>query len=281
MRQFGTRFKLPITLAALAVFIGGIGWSVAHSDLQLSEIHPLPLLITAIVLVPLGLVVAAWNLCLLGRVVGTRISFGSALAATAYGRVAEVLPIPGAALVRGFALINAGAGTKASAGVLIQSAILSLAMAGLASSPPLITRYALVGWLIALGSLLVTVICLRWIGKRTDLQVVVFMVAVRLATIALSCLRFYACFAALGVGVPLLTTMIFVIATTLTTMSGIVPAGLGISESLSAGLALTVGIASSAAFLAAALNRILGLSVSAAIALAIWQFAPREEPETA
>ncbi|MEL7447471.1 MAG: hypothetical protein AAGK02_16995, partial [Pseudomonadota bacterium] len=193
----------------------------------------------------------------------------TAMAATAYGRIAEVLPIPGAAMVRGVALMHSGANLAQTATILVWSSLLTISMVGLCASFPLILAVPAVGWFVAAGSLAGILVSAIWLLRQSGVLLVCSMIVLRIANVGLSVLRFWACFAAIGFAVPIAKAALFVVAGSVTTYVGIIPGGLGISEFLSAGLAVIVDILPSAAFLAAAINRIAGLAVSGIVALII------------
>lgn len=267
LKTFSRRHRWPLTALGMALLVGGVFWSVRQLDFDPAQIEPAYVALVALVLIPLGMAVAAVNLQLMGRVVGTRIVFRTAFAATVYGRIAEVLPIPGAAMVRGAALIHSGASMGKTVTILVWSSLLSLAMVGLCASVPLIAALPILGWMLAAGSALATLVAGAWLMSRSNAGLLGAMIAVRVVNIALSVLRFWACFAAIGFTLPLVTSALFVVAGSVTTYIGVVPGGLGISEGLSAGLALLVDVQASAAFLAAAVNRLLGLSMAGVGAL--------------
>lgn len=270
IKGFAARHRLPLMLLALALFFGGLAWSISAIEIAWADVQAWPLLLTLLLLVPLTVLVSAWNLQLLARLVERRINLETAIMATAYGRIAEVLPIPGAVIVRGMALMQSGASAGETAKVMAWSGLLTLAMAGMVASLPLLAYFAGVAAIVLLASTILAGICLVWLVRQLDATVAIQMVGIRLAMLALSVLRFFACFAALSYAAPLLDTAIFVIGGTLTTLIGIVPAGLGIAEMVSAALALSVGIPAAIAFLAAALNRVTGLAGSGLIAAACW-----------
>lgn len=266
-KAWSQRHRWPLTAAGVAVLVAGLAWSVERLELNPAQIEPRFLALVALILIPAGMVIAAINLQLMGRVLGTNIGFRTALTATVYGRIAEVLPLPGAAMVRGATLLHSGARMGETVTIMVWSSLLSLAMVGLVASVPLMLAWPIIGWALLASSAGVTVVSIVWLFSHSNAGVVGSMIAIRVVNIALSVLRFWACFAAIGFALPLETSALFVIAGSVTTYVGIVPGGLGISESLSAALALLVEVDASAAFLAAAVNRLLGLSMAGVGAL--------------
>jgi len=262
LKTWSQRYRWPLTALGVALLVGGVLWSVQRLEFDPARMQPAYLALVALALIPLGMVVAAINLQLMGRVVGTDVVFRTAFIATVYGRIAEVLPIPGAAMVRGATLMHSGAKMGETVAIMVWSSLLSLAMVGLCASVPLIAAVPAAGWLLAFGSAMATLVASAWLFMHSNAGVFGTMIAVRIANIGLSVGRFWACFAAIGFGLPVAQSAVFVVAGSVTTYVGIVPGGLGISEFLSAGLALLVEVDPSVAFLAAAVNRLLGLSMS-------------------
>lgn len=89
-----------------------------------------------------------------------------------------------------------------------------------------------------------------------------FLIALmKVLFVTLDALRIYLCLRGLGVEASYLQASAFVIAGVVGSAVSIVPAGLGVREAVSAGLAPVVGLAASVGFLAASLNRLLGMLV--------------------
>ncbi|MEL7317657.1 MAG: hypothetical protein AAFN04_03350 [Pseudomonadota bacterium] len=267
LKGWSQRYRWPLTTLGAVVLVAGVALSVLSLDFDPAQMQPAYLALLALTLIPAGMVVGALNLQLMARVVGTKIGFRTAIAVTAYGRIAEVLPIPGRAVVRGAALMQSGAKMGETVSIMVWSSLLSLAMVGLCASVPLTFAYPAVGGIVAAGSAGVGCISAWWIFSQSNAAVLAAMMVLRFVNVALSVMRHWACFAAIGFGLTFVTSALFVVAGSITTYVGVVPGGLGISEILSAALALIVDIEPSSAFLAAALNRITGLAMSGLVAL--------------
>ena len=279
LKSWSQRYRWPLTALGALLLVVGVAWSLERLEFDPAQIDIGLVALVALVLIPAGMVVAAINLQLMGRAVGTRITFKTAFAATVYGRIAEVLPIPGAAMVRGAALMQSGAKMGEALTIMVWSSLLSLAMVGLCASVPLIMALPAAGWLLAAGSTLGALISGVWVLRQSGAGLLGSMVAVRFAYIVLGALRFWACFAAIGFPLSLANSALFVVSSTITNFVGIVPGGLGISEFLSAGLALLVDVAPSQAFLAAAINNILTLAMAGVVALILpAAFTPKAAP---
>lgn len=91
----------------------------------------------------------------------------------------------------------------------------------------------------------------------------------------LTLLRLIIAFATFGVTIGWVDAALYAIAPTLGAAVAIVPAGLGVNEAIAAGLATLIAASSASAFLAIALNRVLGLVAGGAMVLAM-QFLTNE-----
>jgi uncharacterized protein (TIRG00374 family) len=91
---------------------------------------------------------------------------------------------------------------------------------------------------------------------------------VRSVLVVLDAIRIYLCLAALGTDATFAQASAFAVASAAGSAVSIVPGGLGVREAVTAALAPAVGLAAAVGFLAAALNRLIGLPVM--VPLALW-----------
>lgn len=270
------RRRRPLLAAAAALFLAGLAVSAARLELRAADLAPLPALAILLVFAPLTLGAAALSLQLAGRTAGRRLGFRAALAWSAGAQIAELAPLPGGAVMRGAALVRAGASPGRSGAVVALTAALTLALSLVAASLPLLLSGHAAGvWLLAgagAGALAATGAILHQAGAG----VAAASLAVRALGLGLAALRLWLAFRAIGAPLPLVDSALFAAAATLGAASGLAPGGLGISEALGAAAAPLVAAAPAAAFLALALNRLLGLAACGA-ALALLGGTPREE----
>lgn len=104
------------------------------------------------------------------------------------------------------------------------------------------------------------------IQRGARLKIVVWALIQRITLVSLDGLRLLWCLKALGVSAVFSQAAAFVVGGVIGSAVSIVPAGLGIREGVSAGLAPLVGLVAASGFMAAALNRILALSILAPVA---------------
>lgn len=262
LRKAAARWRVHLIVAAAALFAVGLGVSIGSLDLTWNQVSTGPALLILFGLGPLTLVTASISLQLSATAVGRQISFRDGLSVAAIGSIAEMLPLPGGAMVRGAALMRAGAGVRESTWIVTLSAVLMLSMATALGSAPLIAAGSGVGFLFLVAGSGGTLVSAIWIARRARTSLALAMVALRLVILVLGVARVSAAFAAIGLAIRPIEATLFVISSTLGNAISIVPAGLGISEAIAAALALLVELSPAAAFVAVALNRVLDLIVS-------------------
>jgi len=267
LRKAAARWRVHLIVAAAALFAVGLGVSIGSLDLTWNQVAIGPALLILGGLGPLTLVTASLSLQLSATAVGRQIGFRDGLSVSAVGSIAELLPLPGGAMVRGAALMRAGAGVRDSTWIVMLTAVLTLSMATALGSAPLIAAGSGLGYLFLAAGSGGTLVSVVWIARRARTSLALAMVALRLVILVLGVARVSAAFAAIGLAIRPIEATLFVISSALGSAVSIVPAGLGISEAIAAALALLVAVPPAAAFVAVALNRILGLFVSGTFAL--------------
>ncbi len=260
------RFKTPLRIFGLLILLGGTLWAIRNLDLDWQTLALGPALLNLIVVAPLILFVAAVTLRLSARVLGLEIAFPTAVSTVAHANVAELLPLPGGAIVRGAALVQAGAGVKDSARVVMLTAILTLALTLGFSALAFVALGHPVGWALAGLAFLGAGVSAALLYRKAGPGLLAALIAIRLLTLALSIWALWLSFQALGHMASLLEAAMLSVSAVLGSAASIVPAGLGINEAIAAGLASLIGTSAAAAFLAVALNRVIGLLAGAVLA---------------
>lgn len=266
LRNLRTVWRVPLLVIAVLLFAGGTIYAIHDSGLRASDLHGLPLLVLLLAVMPATIAYSAINMVLMAQAARVPLSFRQGVRISVFAQVAELLPIPGGALVRTAALKRAGTSTAKGAELVISFAVLWIACGGIGAGLAL----AKVGWpahLLAGGSLAVSLAIVGWLGWRHGPRVALAALSLRLGGVALVAWRLALAFAAIGSALPWLDSAAFAFAAILGSAASIVPAGLGISEALSALLAHPGGVEPAAAFLAAALSRLAGLFSNMLLAL--------------
>lgn len=267
--RFARSHRLALTLAAATGLTACIVIAFGQLDLQLSAIEWMPLLLLALILVPVTLFHAAWGMRLLARCAGVEMAWTTGFRASALAVVAEVLPLPGGAMVRAGALIKAGSKLASSTLLVTGTAILWIALAALGAGLALVGFGILGGWAIALGGLASAAAILVWLQRLAGPGVMLMTLFHRLVGLLIIAIRLQLSFAAVYFAVDLTGTMPFALASIAGSASTLVPGGLGISELLAALIAQATPIDPGAGLLAVAFNRLVGLAASAIVCCVI------------
>lgn len=250
-----------------ALLIAGAVYSVRRLDIAWSDIDAAPLLVNLCLVQPAIVALAAITLRLSGLAVGADIALMPAARAVGYATFAEILPLPGGALVRGAALVRAGAAMRRAAGIVTVTALLSLALIVLVAALALVVLGTPEAWPLVIAGFAGTAVLAWRIHRSAGLALTAGIVAVRLATLAAGGISVFLALGALGAPAPLPDAFVVSVSGTLGSVVTVVPAGLGIGEGIAAALATLTSIAPAAAFLALALHRTLALLASLVAAL--------------
>lgn len=266
IRAAVTAWRGPILALALVGVAAGCIISFRDLGIAPASLQPLPLLIILLVIIPASIAYSALNMMLMGHAAGVPVGFAQGVKVSVFAQVAEILPIPGGAIVRTAALVRAGSPAVRSAELVIAFSLLWIACGAAGAGLAL----AKLGWpalaLAAGGAVGALTIC-GWLGARFGAFVAIAAVVLRGAGVALVAARLMLAFAVIGVTLPWLDSATFAFATILGSAAALIPAGLGVSEGLSALIAGPAGVAPAAAFLAAALSRLLGFAVNSLLAV--------------
>lgn len=267
LHERARRWRRTILVLAALGFAGGFFWSLSALSISWRDIELAPMLLLAAVIVPLSLAYSAINMQLMGRAIGSRIGFWSGLRTSAYAQVAELLPIPGGAIVRTAALMKEGGRTAESAGLVLAFALLWIACAGVGAGIALASLGLAATILLGVGAIMVVAI-VTWLTNQYGLHIAVAALALRVIGIALVTARVVTAFAILGLAIGAVDALAYAFAIILGSAASIVPAGLGVGEALSALIAQPTQFAPAAAFLAVAISRMIGIAVNMLVAAA-------------
>lgn len=244
---------------ALCLFAGGLFLSLRANPDILGHLRAGPLLIIFSVTLPAGMALSALDFQVLARLSGATIGFWSAVQVNIYSRAANMLPIPGSIAVRMAVLKGHGTAFHRSGGlILLMTAIwggigFCFSAAWLAiQAPP-----ALAGAFAAIGIAILTACAVVAHRKRLDWPLLSQAAGLRFALVVVEALALMLALRAIGVDAGYHQTAILVVASF---MAGIVPAGIGVRETLIALLAPIAGIDPATGFLAATAARITGMT---------------------
>ncbi len=211
-------------------------------------------------------------------VLGHRVRLRDALPIALYARAANLLPVPGAALVRMQALKRAGSSYGRAASTTLATALFWLGGALLVGGVVLIPFHALLALAFVGGGGLATALghtAVRSIVARREdaprageaLRRSSVLLAVEVLMVAIRGLLFWLVMIGFDIGGSFEGAMILPVAGVLASAIGFFPAGLGVREVISGGLASLVGDTAASGVLASGLDRLVSLPVMAGIAL--------------
>lgn len=266
IREHAVRYRVFYIFLALVLFLGGLWVSVRSIDASELDVAMLPLLLNALVGAPLAIALNAFSFQAAGQVIGQRVRFMSAFHTCATATASNLLPVPAGTVLQSAALVKHGGGLANSGLIIIIGNVVLMAIVSVLLGCSLVSGYPRAGITLVLVGGLVLLSCVVQIFRSRNLGTAAFFVGARASRIFLMVLRIQLSFLAIGTSITLLDAAGFTAAVVLGTVVAVVPAGIGVSESLGALTAVAIAIAPGAAFIAIALNRISTILVAALMA---------------
>jgi hypothetical protein len=274
-RMPSVRTRRLVLSLALALF-------VVATVLAVRNLPPLPegdrrpfLFVPVALLAGCGIVVNGAEFALSARAFGERVTLRDATRISVLSTAANLLPIPGAAIVKTRALQRLGAGLKFAATLTIAIGIVWVGVAGVVAGVFVATSgehgiLALV--LLGVGVVLLAIGLAILFAQETMLSsrtLLGWAIAIELASVGLGSIRFYLVLQAIGFGGTFAQSATLAATAVVATAAGIFPGGLGLRELLSSAVGPAVGMSAAVATLVAAVERIVSLAVVAVMALVI------------
>ena len=276
LKRHRMRLRIPLLIFALTVFVAGAAFSIERLELKPSDFVLAPLMLLVLGFVPVVIAYSAINMMLMGKAVGAPVGFIEGVRISVFAQVAELLPIPGGTIVRTAALVNRGAGTVRSAGVVLAFALLWVSVAAVGGGLAMLDTGTAGQGLLIFGIAGALAIC-AWLSNRFGWRIALPALGLRVLGIALVSARTVLAFAAIGLALDWSDSLAFAFGIILGSAASIVPAGLGIGEAISALLAVPLSVAPEAAFLAVGLARLVGFAGNMiGVAIFMW-FTPTED----
>lgn len=248
-------------LVALPLFGGALFLAWSRADFSLSEIASMPVLVV-VAAVPLTIFASTWQLRASALAVGTRIRWWNAFRVTTLGTLSGLLPISSTTVVRAGAVVYWGVSPGATGRVLAFDAIVWICTSLLYSGGAafLLGASELAMAMAATGLVLVPVAAVLGRGlanRRGRFE----LVAARLTGMLVQVIRLQACFLALGYSITFIEASTLAAASPVASLFFFLPGGLGVREGFTSIVAAVIDLSAAGAFLAATLNRLVGLSV--------------------
>jgi len=269
------KFERPLLVLAAALFVGGFVIAVRTvPDAEVDVRWPL-LLAAGLVGVPLTIAANAAEYAATGEVVGHRVPRWSALRIAVLSSAANLLPVPGAVLVRARALNQLGTPYRQA---FTATAVVGVAWMGATG--------VLAGVLLAAGGegragaifFVAGAVLVAAVARGRPAPLVFRILTVEAATVAVGGLRYYLVLRGLGFDVDPGQAVALTVGAVVASAIGIFPGGLGLRELVAAGISPLVDLPAAVGLLAVAVDRLIGLPLLAALSLA---FATRwADPES-
>jgi uncharacterized membrane protein YbhN (UPF0104 family) len=248
---------LPLAFVAF-VLTAGVAFASLPDGI---EVHPWPLVLSALLVCPLSTAANAAEFAATAVIVGERVRPAEALRVAVISSAANLLPLPGAVAVRTHRLRKAAGyrralAVTAAAGICwLGTALLFAGVADLVAAGRGASAVA-----VAAGSagLVVSAAMIR--DRRWW-----WVLASEVGQVAVGAARLGLAVAALDVSVGVRQSLGLAVAPVAGSALGILPGGLGVREAIAATIAALVDLPAAVGGAAAAVDRVLGLVVVAAL----------------
>lgn len=262
--QISNRFRLAIYIAAVMLLVYGIYASLSSRPDLLTSTRIMPILLVLLIGIPLTILVNSFRYYFSAQLICIKVPFKRAIEVTTLSTAANMLPLPGGTFVR-FAALSAdaksiGLGTTATllstlawASVAIIYASVAIGMQNHTSALPVFVT--------GMSGLIAAIILLCMLRHaRAGKAGFFYILVTEIFSCTVEALRFMLCVMAFSQLATFQQSAVFVLAGLAGSAVSIVPAGLGIREAASALLGPVVNIDPEICFMAALLNRIIGLA---------------------
>lgn len=262
-----------ISWAAVALlFVGGVVAAFRALPPTTRLAHPQLLAIAGLVGVPATLLVNGARSRVAAELLGSRPTIGACVRISIVSSAANLLPIPGAFLVRVQWLKEIGAGYGAAT---LTSAMLAGAWIGVSSALAGILQLGdgtvwLGALLLGSGSL---ALMASWFvlraqtSRRGAASASLKLLIIESLAAATAAGRLYLAIVAMGVAITPAQALALTLGAVVASAAGVFPGGLGLREAVCAGLGPLVGLPASVSFIGAAIDRVVGLVVMLPITL--------------
>jgi len=265
-----TRQRWLLAVGALA-FALAIYFSLTNLPPRTDEFNWGLLLLVLVVLAPLTVLLGGLEYAATGRLLGFRIGVMESLTISVVSSAANLLPIPGAYLVRARALMEKGSTTRRSAASPLAVGVTWIATAALVAGVwSVVTQpsgFAVIVLIGGVGAMAIALGSLRSLLGAWAPGPILGVLAVELATVLVSAARYQLVLEASGFEANFAQGLVLALSTVLASAVGIIPGGLGLREALAAFFAPLASLPAASGALASIINRIIGLLALALIAL--------------
>jgi|GEM_PF-1243076 len=247
-------------LAFGTLFLGGLAISVSVLNLDLTARFAAWIVLDLIIFTPLAVLITALGLKNNANILKRDIRLREAFTATSAGVVAEVAPVPGGLVARGAALMSSGAKVGEAGAVLVANSVLGMAVAVVAASIAIWADQQLVSIVAGVVGTVAAAASVFWAVQRRSLRTGAIFAALKLAGWAVFIIRIKIALLAIGAMAGFDDLALFGVSGAFGSLASFAPGGLGLPEGLAAVFAAVNDFSPAAAFLAMAINRLVGLA---------------------
>ena len=263
--------------AAALLFAALFAFGVGAVPAGTVEVTVWPFVVLALVAVPAANVANALEFAVAARIGGRRVPLDEALEVSVLSSAANMLPVPGAALVRMRAMRRGGTGygralsiTGVVGGAWLATSLLAAGALLAVHREPAVGGGGVAATIgagsLGLVAVAVAVRSLAPAGEASRLWGA--LVGIEVLSVVVAATRYLLVLRGLGLDVAVEQAVALTVATVLASALGFVPGGLGLREALAGLIAGMVGLPAATGVLAAAVDRLVGLPVLAALAAA-------------
>lgn len=237
-----------------------------------------PFAVLAVVAVPATSVANGLEYAVAARIEGQRVPLREAIEVSILSSAANLLPLPGAALVRVRALRRGGSSYRRALSVtvlvgfawLATSLVLAGALLAARCSDDAGAVLVIAVSVAGLAGVAATLVALRSLAPAGSAAALgAALLGAEALAVAVGALRYLLVLHGLGIGVAVAQAVALTVAGVVASAVGFVPGGLGLREALSGVIAGLVGLPVAVGVLAAAVDRVVGLLVLAVLAGAL------------
>ncbi len=220
-----------------------------------------PLILSGLLAVPgaVGLNVLEYGRT--ARLLGVEVDHPTSLRVVFYGTAANLLPLPGAALVRLQSLRSNGAPVVRATTALAGVGLLWVSVAAVAAGAGLLGQRAGIGLAFLVGGVVASFGSAGLLARQAvdprPFAVVAELVAVELGMVLLTGLRLLLVMIAMGLDAGVSDALVLGLSGSAAAAVGFLPAGLGVREAIGAGLGALVGLGAATGLLVVLIDRVV------------------------
>jgi hypothetical protein len=253
----GTWLRHLALASAVALFLGGLVWALTSTPDLLSRINLAPLPLLVLIGAPVAVVLNAIELHGTCRLSGAPMKWRTAVEVTVYTNAANMLPLPGGMITRIAAMKAHGLDLRTGSSLTVLSFGLWGGTAFLYASAALFwLGPALLGVAFAAVGAAALAGCILAFASKGHWQLLRFILVLKLVALPIMTARTMLAMAAVGASIGVVQAAIFVVAPIVGSAVSIVPAGLGVNETVFALLSPAVHVEPQIGLVSAAIGRV-------------------------